>query len=254
MTQPLPISVVEPVQPTIVQPKIAQPKMVQPALRAVQAVVPAPAAKPSPIPVRAAAPEAVYEPDHNERPKTVIRKNEPISVAHIKPTQWVPGRYESPAEPPAAPVTTAAIEKKAAPAPSPAVEQITPPPPRRQATLRTGMSIAIRLDEFLSSGFSPAGGTFQGSLIEPLIADGFVIAERGARVTGRIIDSQKAGRFTGTSRLQLGLTNLTTTDGQRVSISTDPWMKLGDNIPSETAIRFRLASTVTITEQQIAGK
>ena len=84
-----------------------------------------------------------------------------------------------------------------------------------------------------------------------LDANGKVVAVNG--IEG-IVDSQKAGRSTGTSRLELGLTNLVTSDGQEVSISTDRWMKLGDNVPSETVIRFRLASKVTITERQIAGR
>src|SRR6202000_2672678 len=98
-------------------------------------------------------------------------------------------------------------------------------------------TIVMRLDESLSSDFSAAGGTFQGSLIEPVVADGFAIAERGARVMGRVIDSRKAGRSAGISRLQLQLTSLMTSDGQQVSISTDPWMNLGDSLPARTIIR-----------------
>jgi hypothetical protein len=275
LTQPVPIADVAPVIPPIVHLRVPAPPV----------VVRPPMAKPSPIPaVRATAPEPIYTLAPREPAKTAIRKDEPISVARIKPaqqkppqqkpTQWVPGRYESSSEPasvrrsaaPSAPVVVAAIEKSAAPMPAPAVERITspapqaqqaqqaPPAPRRQATLRIGISIPIRLDEPLSSDFSPTGSTFQGSLIEPLVADGFVIAERGAPVAGRIVESQKAGRSAGMSRLKLELTNLTTSDGQHVAIATDPWMKLGDGMASHTAMRFRLASTVTLTEQQIAGK
>jgi hypothetical protein len=273
LTQPVPIPDVAPVIPPTAHSKVTAPRASAPSV----AIRP-PIIKPSPIPaLRATAPEPIYTPVPREPAKTAIRKDEPISVARVKPTQekptqpkptqWIPGRYESPSEPASphrsagsAPVVAAAIEKSAAPAPAPAVERIppqvppTPAAPRRQATLRIGIGIPIRIDEPLSSDISPTGGTFQGSLIEPLTADGFVIAERGAPVAGRIVESQKGGRSTGISRLKLELTNLTTSDGQHVSISTDPWMKLGDGIPSNTAMRFRLASTVTITEQQIAGK
>jgi hypothetical protein len=271
LTQPVPTADVAPVIPPIVHLTVIAPRAPAPPV-----VVRPPVAKPSPIPaVRATAPEPIYTPVPREPAKTAIRKNEPISVARIKPTQqkptqqkptqWIPGRYESPSEP-ASPqrspasapvVVAAAIQKSAAPAPAPAVERIAasaPPTPRHQATLRLGSSIPIRLDEPLSSDFSAAGGTFQGSLIEPLVADGFVIAERGAPVAGRIVESQKAGRAAGMSRLKLELTSLTTSDGQHVAVATDPWMKLGDGIASKTAMRFRLASTVTITEQQIAGQ
>jgi len=112
------------------------------------------------------------------------------------------------------------------------------------------MAIPIRLDESLSSDRTVTGGTFQASLAEPFVVDGLVIAERGARVTGRIVNSEKA-------RVELGLSSLATSDGQRVGISTDPWTKLigsGDALGAGTIIRFRLASRVTITEQQIAGR
>ena len=66
--------------------------------------------------------------------------------------------------------------------------------------------------------------------------DGLVIAEKGARVNVRP-----------------GLASLTTSDGQRVAISTDPWTK-----PPEpgagTVIRFRVASRLTIIERPIAER
>jgi hypothetical protein len=106
------------------------------------------------------------------------------------------------------------------------------------------MTIAVRLDESVSR--TSAGDSFQASLVEPLVVDGLAIAERGARVTGRV----RVNPF-----LELGLATLSTSDGQRVAISTDPW-KYGEGgmIAGGTVIRFRLTSRSTITEQQIAGR
>ncbi|HEY3827357.1 MAG TPA: hypothetical protein VGL82_22545, partial [Bryobacteraceae bacterium] len=73
------------------------------------------------------------------------------------------------------------------------------------------------------------------------------IAEKGARVTGKIVSSD---RF----RVELGLTTLVTSDGQQVAISTDPWSRptaFGDSLAEGTVIRFRLASTVTVKERQV---
>jgi hypothetical protein len=138
------------------------------------------------------------------------------------------------------------------------------------------MTVPVRLNESLSSDRGMPGDTFDASLAEPLIVDGLVIAERGARAGGRIVDAQKAGRVSGTSLVELELTNLVTADGQKIAISTDPWTKRGDtsrgedaaaigagagtvvatrgkpvNVPSETIIRFRLATRVTIKERQL---
>lgn len=174
----------------------------------------------------------------------------------------------------------------------------------RQVTLPAGMTVQVRLNESLSSDRGVPGDTFDASLAEPLIADGLVIAERGARAGGRIVDAQKAGRVGGTSLVELELTNVVTADGQKIAISTDPWTKRGDtsrgedaakigggaalgaiigaiagggtgaaigagvgtaagvgtvaatrgkpvNVPSETVIRFRLATRVTIKERQL---
>ncbi len=243
-----------------------------------------PVRKPSPLPpraVRAAAPETVYtepvKPVARKIPPVTlpapIRKNEPIPLASIKPKQWIPGKYDSfgdpgvasrksssqmPAKAGPAPVLTASTDKAAATPVVAAVEKEPVPEPQppapHQATLRSGMTLAIRLNETLSTDYSRGGSIFSGTLVDPLIADGFVIAERGSNVSGRVLESQKAGRSTGTSRLELGLTNIVTSDGQQVAISTEPWVRLGDNIPSETVIRFRLTSRVTITERQLAAK
>jgi hypothetical protein len=220
------------------------PTVVSSVASASPAVVGTPAPKkPSPIPVaqpiaRAAAPEPVY----NEPPKSVIRKSKPIVLASVKPTQWAPERYVAPPAPPKSADATRqdpAAEPSSAPAPPPAHA-----PAPRQVTLQTGMTIAVRLDESVSR--TSAGDSFQASLVEPLVVDGLAIAERGARVTGRV----RVNPF-----LELGLATLSTSDGQRVAISTDPW-KYGEGgmIAGGTVIRFRLTSRSTITEQQIAGR
>jgi hypothetical protein len=228
-------------------------------LRVVRPVVGTQEVKPSPIPAarpqiapaqRATAPQPVYD----EPAKPAIRKSKPILMAkttNTKPTQWTPGPYEAPAgiAKPASPVTPPPVEQAVAtPAPAPTAPASVPA--RRRVTLQSGMAIPIRLDETLSSDRTVTGETFQASLAEPFIVDGLVIAERGARVTGRIVNSEKA-------RVELGLATLATSDGQRVALSTDPWTKLigsGDALSAGTIIHFRLASRVTITEQQIAGK
>jgi len=173
-----------------------------------------------------------------------------------------------------------------------------------QVTLRQGSQIAVRLDQTISSDHLSAGDTFQASLAEPLVVDGYVIAEKGARASGRVIDSKNAGRLTGNSALQLALSSFQTSDGQKVAISTEPWVKQGGSsrnqdvakigggaalgaiigaiagggkgaaigagvggaagtgaaaatgakpviIPSETVIKFRLASRVSVTERPL---
>jgi hypothetical protein len=239
MTQPEAISVISPA----IRP-LSPPAVVKSVASASPAVVRAPAPKkPSPIPVappiaRAAAPEPVYD----EPPKSVIRKSKPIVLASVKPTQWAPARYVAPPAPTKS-ADAAGQDPVTQPSPAPA-PPLAAAPALRRVTLQTGMTIAVRLDDSVSR--TSAGDSFQASLVEPLVVDGLAIAERGARVTGRVRVN---------SLLELGLATLSTSDGQRVAISTDPW-KYGEGgtIAGGTVIRFRLTSRLTITEQQIAGR
>lgn len=109
------------------------------------------------------------------------------------------------------------------------------------------MTIPVRLDESVSR--TSAGESFQASLVEPLVVDGLAIAEKGARVTGRVRVASLV------PQLELGLATLSTSDGQRIAVSTDPWTYgTAGTIAGGTIIRFRLTSKLTITEQQIAGR
>jgi len=128
------------------------------------------------------------------------------------------------------------------------------------------MTLAVRLAESLSADRSASGDTFEAVLAEPLVVDSLVIAERGARATGNIVEAERGSRLGNPSVLELELTSVNTSDGQRVALATDPWVKQAEraddpisailsrprtvNIPTASVIRFRLSSRVTVTEQQ----
>ncbi|HWE48281.1 MAG TPA: hypothetical protein VG273_00725 [Bryobacteraceae bacterium] len=224
-------------------------------------------AKPSPMPdLPAANPPAVTPlvaapPPAYEEPapaKTTIRINKPkpaparplaIDVAGAKPLP----AYNSPPQFVGEPATATT----SSPTPEPAVQKVSTPapvvlPPRR-VTLWTGTQIAVRVDESLSSDRNAGGDTFNGSLAEPLVASGLVIAERGARVRGRIVNSQKAGRFSGTSFIELGLAGITTSDGQDISISTDPWAQRASSSGGESAAKIGGGAALGAVIGAIAG-
>jgi hypothetical protein len=86
--------------------------------------------------------------------------------------------------------------------------------------LQAGTSISIRLGETISTDHNFSGDTFRASLDRPIIQDGFIIAEKGSKVLGKIASLDKGGKFEGGSNLQLSLTEINTTDGQRVHVQT----------------------------------
>jgi hypothetical protein len=108
---------------------------------------------------------------------------------------------------------------------------VPPPQPREpnHATIPAGTTITIRLAETLTTAKNHAGDSFSGTLDQPLIVQGFAIAERGARVEGKILDVQQAGKVKGVAQLALQLTKLHTSDGQDIAMSTERFAKEGPN-------------------------
>jgi hypothetical protein len=103
------------------------------------------------------------------------------------------------------------------------------------------MVINVRLSEALSTEKNEKGDTFFATLDQPLVAGGFAIAERGARVEGRVVDAARGGRGDwgdSTPRLSLVLTKVHTSDGQQVAIETDQFAKKGTSSAGENAAKI----------------
>ncbi|MGA3026712.1 MAG: hypothetical protein ABSF98_18275 [Bryobacteraceae bacterium] len=98
------------------------------------------------------------------------------------------------------------------------------PPPRRPMpptmTLPAGTWVTFRVNQPLSSDRNQTGDAFMGTLAAPLVMNGLVLANRGQTVSGRVVEAQKAGRVSGTSRLGLELTAISLADGQQVNVHT----------------------------------
>ncbi len=94
------------------------------------------------------------------------------------------------------------------------------PPPPMELTLPSGTWITVRVDQLLSSDRNQQGDVFTGTLSQPLVANGLVIARRGQTVAGVVASAEKAGRVKGTSSLRLELTELSLVDGRQVQVKT----------------------------------
>jgi hypothetical protein len=95
-----------------------------------------------------------------------------------------------------------------------------PAPPAGSLTLPAGTWIKVRTDQVLSSDHNQAGDGFTATLMEPLVADGFVVARRGQTIAGRVVEAEKAPRGKGSSRLALEIAELTLVDGHQMPIRT----------------------------------
>jgi hypothetical protein len=191
------------------------------------------------VPITAAPPAVYKEEQPRPKPKPVslpvqIAKAPEKAPAAPAPTpKPAPIPYQPTPEPksepvpeptPSQPAIQPPVETARIPDPPPAA-----PPVQLQVTLQQGTQVAVRLDQALASDHLSAGDTFQASLAEPLVVDGYIIAERGSRVSGRVVNAQQAGRLSGASALGLSLSTIQTADGQKVAISTEPWVKQGDS-------------------------
>ena len=100
-------------------------------------------------------------------------------------------------------------------------------PPPALLTIPAGTVLVMRLNEPLSSDHNQIGDQFTGTLQQPIVVNGFVVARRGQTVIGQVKEAKKAGRVTGTSRLGVELTNLTLVDGEQAPILTELWKASG---------------------------
>jgi hypothetical protein len=88
----------------------------------------------------------------------------------------------------------------------------------RQLTIAPGTFIMVRVNQVLSSEHNQPGDPFTASLVKPVVVDGFVVADRGQTVAGRVAEVHKAGHGERTSHLGIELTELTLIDGEQVPL------------------------------------
>ncbi len=134
----------------------------------------------------------------------------------------------------------------------PAADVPAPPEPNR-VTLTPGTILTILLDEDLSSKKNVAGDVFSATLDQPVIIDGFIIAERGSHVEGRVAAVKRSGRTKGTASLVLELVQLQTSDGQQVDIATDPFTKRAVSGRGRDAAKVGAAASIGAAIGAIAG-
>ena len=209
------------------------PRQSAPAAVAAPAPVPEVASAPAPAPAPVIEAPARVRVPVREKPSPMpppVRHKQEVVIARSEP-------------PPPAPPLAPPIEPKPEPPPAPApgvapaqpetvpVQNVSLPAPDVQArvphtvTLAAGTLLPVRIGESLSSARNQPGDTFLATLTQPLVIDGWVIAERGARVEGRVVDAGQAGRAKGASHLGISIVRLATADGQNIRIRTEQFVK-----------------------------
>ena len=197
------------------------------------------------------------------RPKRVVAKPavaKPVAKPETKPAapDAAPAPVEQarsvpPPEPPpvVAPAPAPAVTPEPPP-PAPAETKPEPPQPR-SVTITSGTLVTVRLGETISTERSRQGDSFVATLDQPLVIDGLVIAEKGARANGRVAELVEAGRVKGVARLALELTSVLLSDGQKVELRTARFEKQGPTSKAEDTQKVGIGAAIGAAIGAIAG-
>jgi len=250
--------------------KLAQkPHSVAPAQQVAEQA-PAPVASPAVTAPPVSQPQALSAESPTESRSSAVMKPAPTKAAASKPVRRVappanprptePVTVAQTAPPASAPSATIAGPVKEMPPPPvtparPEPENVTPlpPPDPNKVTLNAGTLIPVRLVDGLSSERNVPGDMFVATLDHELVVDGFVIAERGARVEGRIVSSDRGGKVRGVAALAVELTRIRTSDGQNVAIQTDSFERHAQQTHGQDAAKVGVGAAIGAAIGAIAG-
>ena len=118
-------------------------------------------------------------------------------------------------------------------------------------SLPTGSPVYVRLISSISSKHLVPGAPFEASLDAPLEVNGIMIAERGAKVEGRISESD--AKVAGQSRLAFQLTRIMTADGKTLDIQTNTIAMTGGTSYGKNAAKVAAMAGVGAALGGLAG-
>jgi hypothetical protein len=219
----------------------------------VQTPAPAPVAEPAPSPAPAPVPRKAVR---AKRPSPAPPA--PVAVTNSAPAPPPPAPVAAPEPPKPAPAETVRVTPVETPRSTPPPEPPAAPPapkPREPhtVTIPAGTLLTVRMNDDLSSSTTEEGYTFRASLAAPLVIDGFVIAERGGVLTGRVNGVTRSGRVKGRGRLAVELTELTTADHQRIGIHTETFEQLAQSGVKKDTTKVAVATGIGAAIGAIIG-
>lgn len=205
-----------------------------------------PAAAPSNVPPdAAAAPAQNPEPTARDQYGQPIGQPAPVQAGqpNAAPPDQSPDAITTPAPPPAPPEVVQEqqpMPQQSAPPAYGSLQQRPTPMPQQSPrpayglpptlTVKPGTYITVRINQPLSSDRNHEGDTFTATLMQPVVVDGVVVAQRGQTVYGVVAEATKA-KTDKPSRLQLGLTGLTAVDGTQVPFKSQLVVRTGGSTP-----------------------
>jgi hypothetical protein len=134
------------------------------------------------------------------------------------------GQPPAPASSPAVRQPASARQPAAAPAAAAEQPAAPPEPPKpRVFTLAVGTVIQVETASTLSTKTDKTGDPFSATLVEPITDGDWVIAPKGAAVSGVVVSSDPGGRVKGVATLTIGLKKLTLASKETVVLATSTY-------------------------------
>ena len=186
------------------------------------------------------------------------RNDSPLSAEQqaatgpVRESSWKPAPVRSAAPQAGQPETAPARQAPQSQVAKLPAKQVPTAQPMK-VTLAEGTTLAVRVGETLNSEKNESGDTWSGTLAEPVVIDGLVIAERGASVEGRVTNVKRAGRVKGVANMSIALTRITTADGQRVDVHTSGYGAVGKDETKKDVGKVAIASGIGAAIGAIAG-
>ncbi len=126
-------------------------------------------------------------------------------------------------------------------------------PQPRTATLAEGTELKVRTTNALSTESHKSGDTFTATLEEPLSDGNWVIAEKGAKIEGTVVEAEKGGRVESRARLAVRLTQVQTSDGQTVEVATNSVTRQAKSTKKDDATKVGIGAGIGAAIGAIAG-
>lgn len=128
-----------------------------------------------------------------------------------------------------------------------------PPPPPRVFTLAAGTPLSVWTTSTISTKTAKSGDSFTGTLGQPIVDGDWVVAKKGATVSGVIADADEGGRVKGVASLTLQVTRLTLADGSTIDLSTSKITRQAKTTKKKDAVKVGIGAGVGAAIGAIAG-
>ena len=132
-----------------------------------------------------------------------------------------------------------------APAPTPA--------PPRVFTLAAGTPISVWTTSTISTKTAKSGDSFTGTLGQAIVDGDWVVAKKGATVSGVVVDADQGGRVKGVASLTLQVNRLTLADGRTVDLETSKITRQAKSTKKKDALKVGVGAGIGAAIGAIAG-